>query len=94
MALVSQMRRLRLTPFGTCVEAAGAKADTGLNRMLLPRLSDSHEVDCRHLKEHVQIRDVSCDRQMDVCGPNSGQAQEVETPDGTRRATVLPSFWL
>ena len=55
MALISPSRRLRRTPFSDGVEAAGAKAYTVYNRMLLPTVFRSVEEDYHHLKSAVQI---------------------------------------
>ena len=41
MAQISFSRRLRRTPFSEGVEAAGAKAFTVYNRMLLPTVFES-----------------------------------------------------
>ena len=49
MALISPSRRLRRTPFSDGVEAAGVKAYTVYNRMLLPTVFRSVEEDYRHL---------------------------------------------
>ena len=54
MALISQSRRLRRTPFSDGVEAAGVKAYTVYNRMLLPTVFECVQADYRHLKTKVQ----------------------------------------
>ena len=53
MPQISLSRRLRRTPFSEGVEAAGVKAYTVYNRMLLPTVFESVEADYRHLKTHV-----------------------------------------
>lgn len=88
MALLSPSRRVRRTPFSDGVEAAGVKAYTVYNRMLLPSMFDSLENDYRHLKEHVQIWDVSCERQVELRGPESGKLMQMLTPRDLRR--MLP----
>ena len=65
MALISPSRRLRRTPFSDGVEAAGVKAYTVYNRMLLPTMFETVQADYRHLKDHVQVWDVACERQVE-----------------------------
>ena len=50
--------RLRRTPFSRRVEAAGAKAYTVYNHMLLASFFRSVEEDYAHLKRAVQVWDV------------------------------------
>jgi len=64
MALISPSRRLRRTPFSDGVEAAGVKAYTVYNRMLLPTVFRSVEEDYAHLKSAVQVWDVAVERQV------------------------------
>ena len=71
MAGVVPSRRVRGTPFTPGVQAAGAKAYTVYNHMLLPSYFESYEADYRHLKEHVQVWDVSVERQVSVKGPDA-----------------------
>ena len=74
--LLSISRRLRHTPFTRRVTEAGVKAYTVYNHMLLPTVFESVEADYHHLKEHVQIWDVACERQkhmiIDSVGFNPG----------------------
>lgn len=85
MAMISPSRRLRRTPFSRGVEAAGAKAYTVYNRMLLPTVFDSVEADYAHLKKHVQIWDVSCERQVQVQGPGAARLLQILTPRDLRK---------
>ena len=71
MAGVVPSRRVRGTPFTPGVQAAGAKAYTVYNHMLLPSYFESYEADYRHLKEHVQVWDVSVERQVSIKGPDA-----------------------
>ncbi|MCL6284260.1 dimethylsulfoniopropionate demethylase [Ruegeria sp. 2012CJ41-6] len=88
MTLLSMSRRLRRTPFSDGVEAAGVKAYTVYNRMLLPTLFESVEADCHHLKTHVQVWDVSCERQVELRGPDAARLMQMLTPRDLRR--MLP----
>lgn len=84
MALVSPSRRLRRTPFSEGVEAAGVKAYTIYNHMLLPTVFRSVEEDYRHLKEAVQVWDVACERQVELRGPDAARLMQMLTPRDLR----------
>lgn len=84
MALISPSRRLRRTPFSDGVEAAGVKAYTVYNHMLLPTVFRSVQEDYRHLKEAVQVWDVACERQVEVRGPDAGRLVQLLTPRDLR----------
>ena len=84
MALISPSRRLRRTPFSDGVEAAGVKAYTVYNHMLLPTVFRSVEEDYRHLKSAVQVWDVACERQVEVRGPDAGRLVQMLTPRDLR----------
>ncbi len=88
MALISLSRRLRRTPFSEGVEAAGVKAYTVYNRMLLPTVFRSIEEDYRHLKAAVQVWDVSCERQIEIRGPDAARLVQMLTPRDLR--AMLP----
>lgn len=77
---LGKARRVRRTPYYECVEAAGVKAYTVYNRMLLPTLFRSLEEDYAHLKAAVQIWDVSCERQVEVRGPDAARLMQMLTP--------------
>lgn len=64
-------RRLRSTPYTRRVEAAGVTGYTVYNRMLLPTSFGSLEDNYQHLKKHVQIWDVSVERQVELRGPDA-----------------------
>lgn len=84
MALISPSRRLRRTPFSDGVEAAGVKAYTVYNRMLLPTVFESPEADYHHLKNHVQVWDVACERQVELRGPDASKLMQMLTPRDLR----------
>ena len=88
MALISPSRRLRRTPFSDGVEAAGVKAYTVYNHMLLPTVFDSVEADYHHLKRAVQVWDVACERQVELRGPDAARLMQMLTPRDLRR--MLP----
>ena len=84
MVALSLSRRLRRTPFSDGVEAAGVKAYTVYNHMLLPTVFRSVEEDYRHLKEAVQVWDVACERQVELRGPDAGRLMQMLTPRDLR----------
>lgn len=80
MVLITPSRRVRLTPFTPRVEAAGVKAYTVYNHMLLPTVFESVEADCAHLKTHVQLWDVACERQLSIKGPDALRLMRLISP--------------
>ena len=80
MALIAPSRRVRRTPFSEGVEAAGVHAYSVYNRMLLPAVFRSLEEDYRHLKEAVQVWDVSVERQVEIRGPDAARLMQRLTP--------------
>ncbi|MEP2954776.1 MAG: dimethylsulfoniopropionate demethylase [Sulfitobacter sp.] len=84
MAELSPSRRIRRTPFSAGVEAAGVKAYTVYNRMLLPTVFESTEADYHHLKKAVQVWDVACERQVELRGPDASRLMQMLTPRDLR----------
>lgn len=78
--LLSISRRTRSTPFTRRVTENGVKAYTVYNHMLLPTVFESAEADYHHLKKHVQLWDVSCERQVEVTGPDAHKLVQLVTP--------------
>ena len=84
--ILSIARRTRSTPFTRRVEAAGVKAYTVYNHMLLATVFESVEADYWHLCEHVQVWDVSCERQVEIIGPDAQRLVQLMTPRDISRA--------
>ncbi|NOR31308.1 MAG: dimethylsulfoniopropionate demethylase [Sulfitobacter sp.] len=84
MALISPSRRIRRTMFSEGVEAAGVKAYTVYNHMLLPTVFKSVQEDYHHLKEAVQVWDVACERQVELRGPDAAKLMQMLTPRDLR----------
>lgn len=82
-------RRLRSTPYSSRVEAAGVKAYTVYNHMLLPTLFESPEADYWHLCEHVQVWDVSAERQVELRGPDAAKLAQLMTPRDLSKQKLL-----
>lgn len=78
--LLSVSRRTRRTPFTDRVTAAGVTAYTVYNHMLLPTVFRSVTEDYRHLKSAVQVWDVACERQVEICGPQAAELAQMLTP--------------
>ena len=78
--LISFSRRVRETPYEARVLAQGAQAFTVYNQMTLATFFRSPEEDYRHLREHVQLWDVACERQVEVRGPDALRLVELVTP--------------
>lgn len=77
---LSQSRRTRSTPYSERVRAAGAQAFTVYNHMLLPSVFRSLEEDYWHLVNHVQLWDVSAQRQVELAGPDAMRLAQLMTP--------------
>jgi len=92
--LLSVSKRTRVTPFTQKVEAAGVKAYMVYNHMLLPTLFNSREEDYWHLCEHVQVWDVSCQRQVEIVGPDADRlVHDGGFPLPTAISNSLPKAW-
>ncbi len=81
-------RRLRQTPFEHRVFEQGAQAFTVYNHMILSSVYASPEEDYRHLCAHVQIWDVSVERQVEVTGRDALALVELVTPRDLSRCRV------
>ena len=78
-------RRIRRTPYTDRVEAHGVRGFSVVNHMLLPKAyGQSVEDDYWHLRENVQIWDVSCQRQVEITGPDSAKLVQLMTPRDLR----------
>lgn len=94
MAVISPSRRVRRTPFTPGVEAAGVKGYTVYNRMLLPTFFEGVVEDYRHLKTHVQVWDVACERQVEVRGPDAARLMQMLTPRDLTRMEVGQCYYV
>ncbi len=84
--ILNVSRRTRSTPFTPHVEAAGVRAYTVYNHMLLATEFVSFEDDYRHLCEHVQVWDVSAERQVEIDGPDAMRLVQLMTPRNISKA--------
>ncbi len=81
-------RRIRNTPFEPRVLEQGVKAYTVYNHVPLASSFRSPLEDYEHLCEHVQIWDVSCERQVEVIGRDALALVELVTPRDISRCEV------
>ncbi len=82
---LSVSRRTRSTPFTRRVTENGVSAYTVYNHMLLPTVFETVEADYHHLKKHVQVWDVACERQVEVRGPDARELVQWVTPRSLRK---------
>jgi dimethylsulfoniopropionate demethylase len=82
-------RRVRKTPYSTRVEESGVTAYTVYNHMLLPTLFDTPERDYWHLCQHVQVWDVSGERQVELKGPDAAKLAQLMTPRDLSKIDLL-----
>lgn len=94
MPALAVSRRTRSTPFTSRVEAMGVKAYTVYNHMLLPTAFKGVEEDYWHLCEHVQVWDVSCERQVEITGPDAEKLIQLMTPRDLSSARAGQCFYL
>ena len=84
---LNMSRRIRRTPYTDRVEAHGVRGFSVVNHTLLPKaFAASIEEDYWHLREHVQIWDVACQRQVEVKGPDAARLVQMMTPRDLRKA--------
>ena len=76
---ITRSRRLKGTPFTSRLEKQGVKSFTVYNHMLLPTTFSSPEEEYNHLKEHVQIWDVSVQREIEISGKDSSELIQLMT---------------
>ena len=77
--ILSLTKRLRRTPFSSRIKDS-VKSVTIYNHMVLPTVFDTLEEDCLHLKNHVQLWDVSVQRQVEISGKDATKLLELLTP--------------
>lgn len=78
---LNMSRRIRRTPYTDRVEAAGVRGYSVVNHTLLPKaFQRSVDEDYWHLREFAQIWDVSCQRQVQIEGPDAEKLVQWMTP--------------
>ena len=88
-------RRIRRTPYTSKVEQAGVRGFSVVNHTLLPKaFQPSVEEDYWHLREHVQLWDVGCQRQVQIQGPDAAKLVQWMTPRDINQALVGDCFYI
>lgn len=64
------------------------------NRMILPSVFASQEEDYRHLKTHVQVWDVACERQVAVQGPDARRLLDLISPRDIDRMAADQCYYM
>ena len=92
---LNMSRRIRRTPFTNKVEACGVSDFTVVNHMLLPKgFKNTVEEDYWHLREQVQVWDVSCQRQVQITGPDSAKLVQKMTPRSIKKMETGKCFYI
>lgn len=88
-------RRLRRSPYTACAESMGLSGYSVVNHMLLPKAyARSVEEDYWHLREHVQLWDVACQRQVEITGPDASTLVQLMTPRNIQSAQIGDCYYL
>ena len=90
---IIKSRRLRSTPFTSRIEKAGVSGYTVYNHMLLPVTFGSIEDEYVHLKSHVQIWDVSVQREIEISGKDSDRLVQLMTCRNLSKAKVGKCYY-
>ncbi len=78
-------RRQRATPYTSRVEALGVSGFSVVNHTILPKgFGRSEQEDYLHLRQHVQLWDVGCERQVEIAGPDAARLAQWLTPRDLR----------
>ena len=82
-------RRIRATPYTPRVESLGVSGYSVVNHTILPKgFRKSVQEDYWHLKQHVQIWDVGCQRQVEIVGPDAAALVQWMTPRDLSNAKI------
>lgn len=82
-------RRQRATPYTSRVEALGVSGFSVVNHTILPKgFQKSVAEDYWHLKTHVQLWDVGCQRQISLRGADAARLTQMMTPRDLRGARI------
>jgi len=92
---LNMSRRIRRTPYTDRVEQVGVRGFSVVNHMLLPKAFQSTvEEDYWHLREHVQMWDLSCQRQVELKGPDAARLVQWMTPRDISKCEVGQCFYV
>ncbi len=86
--------RLRATPYKSRVERLGVSDFSIVNHTLLPKgFGDTQQNDYVHLKTHVQLWDVGCQRQVELRGVDAAHLAQLMTPRDLTNGKVGQCFY-
>jgi len=89
------VRRIRTSPYFNRVRDHGVSGYSVYNHMILPKsFGMSAEEAYWHLNEHVQIWDVSVERQVEVKGPDAAKLVQWLTPRDLRQAIAGKCYYI
>ena len=92
---LNMSRRIRRTPFTNKVEKLGVSDFTVVNHMLLPKgFKKTVEEDYWHLNKHVQLWDVSCQRQVQITGKDAFKLIQKLTPRSLKNMETGKCFYI
>ena len=92
---LNMSRRIRRTPYTNRVEEHGVSDFTVVNHMLLPKgFQNSIEEDYWHLSKEVQVWDVSCQRQVQISGPDAATLVQKLTPRSIQNMEIGKCFYI
>ena len=92
---LNMSRRIRRTPYTDRAEMHGVRGYSVVNHTLLPKAyAKSVEEDYWHLREHVQIWDVGCQRQGQGTGPDAATLVQLMTPRDLRGIRVGQGLYI
>lgn len=93
-ASLAVSRRQRSTPYTPRVEALGVSDYSIVNHTVLPKgFGRPVEEDYWHLRQHVQLWDVSCQRQVELRGKDAALLTQLMTPRDLRNAKAGQCFY-
>ena len=90
---ITKSKRLRSTPFTSRLEKQGVSSYSVYNHMLLPTVFKSIEEEYHHLKEHVQVWDVSVQREIEIRGKDSSRLVQLMTPRDLSKAKIGKCYY-
>ncbi len=94
MPSLSTSTRISRTPFSTGVESAKVKSYTVYNHTLLATEFKSVVDDYHHLKGHVQIWDVSCQKQIRVRGKDAEKLMRLISPRDLTKMSLDQCYYV
>jgi len=88
-------RRIRTSPYFERVRQHGVTGYSVYNHMILPKsFGISVEESYWHLNDHVQIWDVSVQRQVEITGPDAARLVQWLTPRDLRKAEIGRCYYI